>query len=260
MLLSVRESGPPDGAAVVCIHGLAQHGGVYADLAAALAQTGRRVLSVDLRGHGASGYEPPWNAETHVADLLETASAHGVESAAWIGHSFGGRLAAMVAALAEGRVERLTLLDPGFGLSPQQALAGAERDRQDWSFATAEGAVNALLSSEAAVATPRQVVADYVAEDLVRGADGRLRFRYSPGALVVAWSEMALPPPPVAPVPTLLLRPAASAPHTVAEDLRYRNALGSLLKTVVVPNGHNVLWETPEQTIAAVVDFVASEG
>jgi|SRR3954454_688377 lipase len=260
MLLEVRESGPRDGDAVVCVHGLAQHGGVFGDLARALAQAGRRVLSVDLRGHGTSGYEPPWNVDTHVGDLLETASAHGVGSAAWVGHSFGGRLVATLAALAGERAQRLALLDPGFGVSPQQALAGAERDRQDWSFATAEGAANALLSAEAAVATPRRVVAAYVAEDLVCGADGRLRFRHSPGALVVAWSEMALPPPPVAQLPTLLLRPAASAPHTVAQDLRYRKSLGPLLKTIVVPNGHNVLWEAPEQTIAAVVDFVSTPG
>jgi lipase len=126
------------------------------------------VLSVDLRGHGDSGYEPPWNVSTHVEDLLETASAHGVESAAWIGHSFGGRLVATLAAQATERAQRLALLDPGLGVTPQQAMAGAERDRQDWSFATAEGAVNALLSSEAMVAAPREVVEAYVAEDLVR--------------------------------------------------------------------------------------------
>jgi lipase len=254
--LHVNESGPPDGAPVICVHGLAQHGGVYSGLAGALAQGGRRVLSVDLRGHGASGYEPPWNVSTHVEDLLETAAASGIESACWIGHSFGGRIVAALAAQAAGRTERLTLLDPGLGATPEQALVGAERERQDWSFATAEGAVTALLSSEAVVATPREVVAAYVADDLVRGADGRLRFRYSPGALVTAWSEMAMPPPPIAAVPTLLLRPAASAPHTVDQDLRYRRELGSLLRTVVVPNGHNVLWEAPEQTISAILDFL----
>jgi pimeloyl-ACP methyl ester carboxylesterase len=62
----------------------------------------------------------------------------------------------------------------------------------------------------------------------------------------------------VAAVPTLLLRPAASAPHTVEQDLRYRRALGSLLRTAVVPNGHNVLWEAPEQTIAAILDFLGA--
>src|SRR4029077_14752926 len=43
-----------------------------------------------LRGHGDSTWDPPWDAATHVADLLETLDAEGVERVAVIGHSFGG--------------------------------------------------------------------------------------------------------------------------------------------------------------------------
>ena len=256
MLLHTRDTGPGDGEAVVCVHGLAQHGGVFDELARSLAERGRRVVAVDLRGHGASGYEPPWNVDTHVGDLLETTSQLGIGAAAWIGHSFGAATSAALAARAPERVRSLILLDPGFAIAPDQALIGAERDRQDWSFATPEGAANALLSSETAVATPPETVAAYVADDLVRGADGRLRFRCCPSALVVAWSEMTLPPPPVAELPTLLVRPSASAPHTRDQDMRYRRELGSLLKVAVVPHGHNVLWESPAQTTAAVLDFL----
>jgi lipase len=258
MLLHTREWGLTGGETIVCVHGLAQHGGVFGDLAKSLVEPEKRICAVDLRGHGASGYEPPWGIATHVDDLLETASHLEFGSATWVGHSFGAVVVAALAARAGERVDRLVLLDPGFGVSPEQAFAGAERHRQDWSFATAEGATNALLSSEAVLAAPPEVVSAYVAEDLVRGTDGRLHFRYCPGALVVAWSELALPPPPVAEVPTLLIRPAASAPHTTAEDLRYRGALGSLLKMVVVPNGHNVLWEAPAATSAAIADFLRS--
>ncbi len=257
MRLEAVDRGPAGAEAVVCVHGLAQHGGIWDELAATLLAGGRRVVAVDLRGHGASGYEPPWDLGTHVADLLETAAALGVERAAWIGHSFGGLVVAKLAALAPERAQRLALLDPGLGVAPDIALVGAERDRQDWSFATAEGAANALLSAETVVATPAETVAAYVAADLVRGADGRLRFRYSPAALVAAWSEMALPPPPVAPLPTLLVRPVTSSGQSREQDLRYRQALGSQLKLVAVPNGHNVLWESPRETTAAIAEFLA---
>jgi lipase len=256
MLLHTRDRGPAGAEAVVCVHGLAQHGGIYDELAETLVAARRRVLAVDLRGHGSSGYEPPWNLATHVDDLLETATERGIESATWIGHSFGGLVLATLAARAPERVQRLALLDPGFGLTPELALLGAERDRQDWSFATPQGAANALLSSETVVATPAETVATYVAEDLVRGEDGRLRFRYSAPALVTAWSEMALPPPPVAQLPTLLVRPVASSHSSSTQDLRYRQALGPLLKMVAVPNGHNVLWESPAETTAAIVEFL----
>ncbi len=256
MLLHTREYGPAGAAAVVCVHGLAQHGGIYDELAETLAAAGRRVLAVDLRGHGASGYEPPWNLATHVDDLLETAAGHGVEVATWIGHSFGGLVLATLAARAPERVQRLALLDPCIGMPPDLALIGAERDRQDWSFGTPEGAANALLSAETVVATPAATIAAYVADDLVRGSDGRLRFRYAPAALVTAWSEMALAPPPIAQLPTLLVRPVASSHSGSSQDLRYRQALGPLLRMVAVPNGHNVLWESPAETAAAIAEFL----
>jgi pimeloyl-ACP methyl ester carboxylesterase len=215
-------------------------------------------VSVDLRGHGRSDREPPWDTTTHVEDLFETAAELGLERAIWIGHSFGGRLVAALAAQAPERVAGLALLDPGLGVTPAYALKSAEIDRLDWSFASVDGAVNALLSSDSIVSAPRETVAAFAAEDLRPGPDGRLRFSHSPGATVVAWSEATLPPPPVAQVPTLLVRPVTSAVHSREQDRRYRDELGSLLTMVAVPHGHNLLWEAPAETEAAVVGFLAA--
>jgi lipase len=220
---------------------------------------GRRVASVDLRGHGDSGREPPWNADTHVSDLLETAEGLGFERATWIGHSFGGRMIAALAARAPERVERLVLLDPGFDVPASYALESAEIERLDWSFASVESAVNALMSGDSVVASPKEVVTDYARRDLRPGPDGRLRFSFSPAAAVVAWSEMTLPPPPVAQLPTLLVRPVTSNVHSRADDSRYRRELGSLLTMAAVPNGHNVLWESPAETEAAILSFFESQ-
>jgi lipase len=242
---------------IVCVHGLAQHGGIFAELGRGLAEDGYRVTSVDLRGHGSSGHEPPWNTDTHVSDLLETADALDVETAVWVGHSFGARMIAALAARAPHRASRLILLDPGFSVPAEHALASAEVERLDWSFASVDSAVNALLSSDSVVASPAEVVTAYAADDLRPGPDGRLRFSFSPAAAVVAWSEMTLPSPPVAELPTLLVRPVTSAVHSRADDRRYRDALGSLLTMAAVPNGHNVLWESPAETEAAILDFLA---
>jgi pimeloyl-ACP methyl ester carboxylesterase len=256
MRLHSRGWGATGGEAVVCVHGLAQHGGIFEGLGRRLAEGGRRTVSVDLRGHGDSGRQPPWNTETHVADLLETAEASGIERATWIGHSFGGRTIAALAAQAPERVERLILLDPGFDVPPEYALESAEVERLDWSFASVESAVNALLSGDSVVASPKDVVTAYARDDLRPGPDGRLRFSFSPSAAVVAWSEMTLPPPEVAQLPTLLVRPVTSNVHSRADDRRYRDALGSLLTMAAVPNGHNVLWESPQETEAAILSFL----
>jgi lipase len=243
---------------VVCLHGLGQHGGVFAALAEELAGQGHAVIAVDLRGHGDSGREPPWSVERHLQDLLETLDAHGIRRAAVVGHSFGGRVAAALAAASEW-VSCLALLEPSLRVSADRALRGAEMNRLDWSFETPSGAVNALLGSEGVAATPHEVVERYVRGDVRRGLDGRFRFRFCPAAAVTAWSEMALPPPPVAPVPTLMVR---AKPSVVShgDEQRYRDELGAQLTVTTVPNGHNVLWESPTETIAAVAGFFQHSG
>ena len=67
------------GAPVVCVHGVTGHGGRFRRLAERL--PGKRVVAVDLRGHGRSPWEAPWTAETHLADLLETAADHAIGTA-----------------------------------------------------------------------------------------------------------------------------------------------------------------------------------
>jgi len=242
---------------VVCVHGIGQHGGIFSELGERLATAGFRVVAVDLRGHGESDRKPPWSLATHVSDLLETTASLGIEGPTWIGHSFGGRVIAELAVTAPEHAERLILLDPGLEVDPAHALKSAEMDRLDWSFATPEGAVNALLSSDTVVAAPREAVAAYIADDVVRGTDGRYRFRHSPAAAVAAWGESALPAPAIAQLPTLLVRPVASPVLNPSQDSRYRAALGSELTMVAVPHGHNVLWESPAETIGAIEAFLA---
>jgi lipase len=259
MLLNLHRWGPAKAESVVCIHGISQHGGVFAVLGRRLAPSGRSVVAVDLRGHGDSGREPPWSIETHASDVVETLRAEGIGSAALVGHSFGARVAATVAAAEEGLVERLAMLDPGLRMPPKRALRRAEVDRLDWSFATPQGAVNALLAGESLVAAPEEAVAAFVRDDLRQGADGRFRFSFCPAAVVTAWSEMTLPPPPVAAVRTLVVWAAAASLRDPDLEPRYRERLGEMLTVAKVPNGHNVLWESPLETAAAVERFLCDD-
>jgi lipase len=257
MMLNTHHWGPVDASRVVCVHGVTQHGRVFEALAQRLVALGKSVLAVDLRGHGASDRRPPWNIDTHVADILETIEAEGVERVTWVGHSFGGRLVADAASRLPDRTDRIVLLDPGLEILPERALRSAEMDRLDWSFATPDGALNALLSSDSIAAAPSEVVAGFVRDDIVKGADGRFRFSFCPSASVVAWSEMARPAPPIAKLPTLVVRAEVPLVDGSAQEARYREELGDLLTAVTVPNGHNVLWESPVETFAAIEEFLA---
>jgi lipase len=256
MLLNTHHWGAPSPERVVCLHGVAQHGGVFEGLGKCLAALGHSVTAVDLRGHGESDRLPPWSVGTHVVDVVETLDAEGIDRATWVGHSFGGLVAAALAAESAERTQAVALLDPGLAVPPERALRSAEIERLDWSFAGIDGAVNALLSNEAIVASPREVVAAFVEDDVRKGPDGRFRFSFCPSTVVTAWSEMTLPPPPIARVPTLFVAAEKPLFDGGPQQRRYEEELGDLLTRVDVPNGHNVLWESPEQTIEAVEQFL----
>jgi lipase len=257
MVLKTRRWGSLGPDSVICVHGVAQNGSVFEGMGEHLAARGHSVVAVDLRGHGESGHQPPWNVATHVADLIETLEAAGVERFTWVGHSFGGRLVAAAAARESERTDRLVLLDPGLEVPVERALRSAEIDRLDWSFATVDGALNAMLSSDSVVAAPREVVAAFVRGDVRKGPDGRFRFGFCPSAAVVAWSEMSLPAPPIAELPTLIVRAEVPLFHPPeALESRYAETLGDLLVTTTVPHGHNVLWESPAETIGAIERFL----
>ena len=119
MELHVVEWGDPDAPPVVCLHGVTGHAGRFRQLAEERWAGRFHVFAPDLRGHGRSGWEPPWDVATHVADLVETVDALGIEQADWVGHSWGGRLVLELAAVHPERIRRAVLLDPAI-----QPLAG----------------------------------------------------------------------------------------------------------------------------------------
>jgi lipase len=252
--LNTYSWGRGGGSPIVCVHGVTGHAELFRRLAGdALAD--RRVLAMDLRGHGRSGWLPPWNLETHVGDLAETAAVHNVELATWIGFSLGGRLVAELALHDPRLVDRLVLLEPVLQLSPEEGLEAAERERHEESYASAEEAV-AALAAAVGVATPQAYLEEEARQHLTESADGRLKFRYSPSAAVAAWGEMSRPPVPPADVPTLIVVGTESWVPTEAHLEHYRAVLGEHLKVVRLQAQHWLLWNAFEATAHAVRTFV----
>jgi lipase len=254
--LHVEAWGAPGSSRVVCLHGVTGHGGGYRRLAEGwLADY--RVVAPDLLGHGASPYEPPWNIAEHVALIVD---AVGAQPAAWIGHSFGGRLAFEVAARRPDLVERLVLLDPALFVDPEIALIVAEKDRRDRSYASFEEGVEKRFTESLLTRTSREHVVEDLRGFLVEDEDGRWRYRYSQASVIAAYGEMASSPPPFdnVRIPTLLVRGEDS--YVTYDHLidAHRAALGSLLQEATVPGGHTVQWDALEETAAAISSFLRS--
>jgi len=254
--LHVEAWGDPEAPRVVCLHGITGRGHGAWRLAEGWLPD-HNVLAPDLLGHGSSSYEPPWSIAAHVELLVV---AVGSQPAAWIGHSFGGRLAFEVAARHPELVERLVLLDPAILLNPAIALHVGEEARADRSYASFEEGIERRFVESGLHRTPRELVVEDLTGFLVADFDGRWRYRYSQAAVVAAYGEMASSPPPfdAVRIPTLLVLGADSylSYDHLLDD--HRAALGDLLEVVTVPGGHTVMWDALEETATAISSFLRS--
>ena len=130
--LHALRAGPAQGAPVLCVPGLSANARSFDAIAARLAEGGRQVVALDLRGRGKSPATAPgtFGWKRHAQDVLEAARLLGFASFDLIGHSMGAFVAMQAAALEPGRVARLVLID-GVGV-PEPAsippiLASLER-------------------------------------------------------------------------------------------------------------------------------------
>ena len=110
---------------VVCLPGLARTAADFHPLATALAAdpvNPRLVLALDYRGHGQSQYDRnPRNYAIRVAlaDLSAVLAAFEITSAIFVGTSFGGVLAMMLAVLPPAAVAGVILNDIGPVMEPR---------------------------------------------------------------------------------------------------------------------------------------------
>ncbi len=249
------------GRPLVLLHGFT--GGIVTwEPARALLGAGRRVIAVDLPGHGAS--PPPGPAERlhDLADELVALLDHrAIRRADWLGYSLGGRVALHVALGHPARIRRLVLESTSPGerdpagraarAAADDALAATlERDGLDafvtrWMarplFASQRGLDPAVLARERRLRLAQTAA----------GLAGVLR-AFSVGRQASLWDAL-----PAIAVPVLVV--------AGGDDDRYpalARAMAAALpaaRLVLVPGaGHAVHLEEPVPFWSAVCAFLAS--
>ncbi|MDP2529788.1 MAG: 2-succinyl-6-hydroxy-2,4-cyclohexadiene-1-carboxylate synthase [Candidatus Palauibacterales bacterium] len=255
---------------VVLLHGFT--GSVEAwgeELVEGLVATGRRVVAVDLLGHGGSDVpaEPSRYAmERQIADLEEVLDELGVERAAWVGYSMGARLALGRAVLQPERVAALVLESgsPGLATGPERRARRA-----------ADEALAARLEDAGPEAMAR-FVDDWMARPLFdtqrrlpdevrrrerrrrldahpRGLAGTLR-GFGTGAQPSLWERLDEVEP-----PALLLTGRLDAKFEAIAD-RMAARMSASVRASVPDAGHAVHLERPEAWLARVSAFLAEAG
>ncbi|AMJ59499.1 alpha/beta fold hydrolase [Bosea sp. PAMC 26642] len=119
--LHARDYGPLASQAlpIVCLPGFARTAADFHELALALAQDGtrpRRVLGLDYRGRGRSGYDKTWanyDIRVELDDMMQLLTAAGIEEAVFVATSRGGLLTMALAAARPAMIKGVVLNDIG---------------------------------------------------------------------------------------------------------------------------------------------------
>ena len=134
--LSYLDWGNAKAPPLLLLHGNKDHARSWDPVARALCDD-FRVVALDLRGHGDSAWSPDgaYLSSYNLLDIVDLLDLLGTGPATLVGHSFGGNIAARIAAAFPEKVARLALVD-GFGppLSAYEnwAREGGVKRTREW--------------------------------------------------------------------------------------------------------------------------------
>jgi pimeloyl-ACP methyl ester carboxylesterase len=174
--------GDPSDRGIVLVHGGGAHAHWWDHIGPLLAP-GRRVVALDLSGHGDSGRRDSYSLDAWAREVLAVAADAGVtEPPIVIGHSMGGQVTLRLASLYGPRIAGAVVIDSPVrdrDLTPEETAA---RERR------AFGPLRVYPSREAAIARFRPVPAQptlpyisaHVAETSVRPFEGGWTWKFDP--------------------------------------------------------------------------------
>ena len=176
----------------VLVHGNGGHAHWWDPLVPALVP-GWRLVAVDLRGHGESGWpdEPRYRVQDFAVDLDAVLAALAPGPVALVGHSMGGRIAAWYASERPEAITRLALLDtrmdhirPEYAAKHRGRVDAGKREgtRTYPSYADAVAAFR-FVPKEPDV--PPEVVADLAHHAVIERAPGAWAFRFDRAVLAL---------------------------------------------------------------------------
>jgi pimeloyl-ACP methyl ester carboxylesterase len=116
--LNARVWGPDSGLPVLGMHGWLDNAATFDRMAPFL--PGLRLVSVDFPGHGFSDFLPPYVSYSNIdraLQMFQLADVLGWKEFSIMGHSLGGIVGEIMAAIAPDRIKKIALIDVFGGLS-----------------------------------------------------------------------------------------------------------------------------------------------
>lgn len=146
--LHVVHDGPPEGDAVLLLHGWPQTAHAWRRVTPLLAEAGYRVLVPDLRGFGDS-FKPDdgFDKKTVARDLYDLLNALGITRAWVVGYDMGGQVAYPFTAQWPDMTRGLVFIESGLpGFGQENAMDAAKSASWHFAFNRAGPVAEALVS------------------------------------------------------------------------------------------------------------------
>lgn len=261
---AAAEGEPPSGdVPIVLVHGFTGSGASWSrDLRGALTAAGRRVVAVDLPGHGTRSVDQDPHAFT-LERALEAIGGATTGRMDLVGYSMGGRIGLHFAVACPDRVRRLVLesASPGLASEPERAARRAddrtladriERDGMA-AFVTEWSRVPVLRPAAARSSEAEERVRRIRSANRAEGLAGALR-GLGTGALPSLWDRLA-----EVRAPTLLLV-GAEDPKFVGIARRMAESLPDATVAIVPGAGHTVHLDQPGAWASGVLKHVGELG
>ena len=257
--------GAADGQLMLLLHGFGGNARIWDDMARLLraALPAYRIVGLDGRDggdtdHPATGYE----RDRFVNDVLAVHDALGRRPMVLVAHSRAGWLAAWIAARHPDRVARLILVDPARLAYPGEA-------DEDRTYVVVREALGPFESADAALAWAKRVDPEAkwtptrtrsFLETLRPAPGGTLEGKLPTGAIDQLRQARAGGDDVIAAVsgiaaPTLLLLATRQRESRIAGKRAYADRIAGT-QTVMIEGTHYLQTDAPEETAAAIIDFL----
>jgi pimeloyl-ACP methyl ester carboxylesterase len=250
------EWGPASAPPLVLLHGIDRLARTFEPLAPHFA--GRyRVIAMDLRGHGDSGWDPEgrYLVDDHVGDLEALVRALGLNRITLWGNSTGGRVVQVFAGRHADLVTAVIAEDVGPERPRSIADAYARRVTAEENGWSSEAELLARMR-ETSPSTSDAVLQAYVRYGTRRRDDGRLVWKRDPNLVkgfveTELWSDVRRI---TAPILYVLGGRSTIVPPATQEELR--RALPAVTIVTMPGLGHYPSDEKPAEFVAIVDGFL----
>ena len=177
--ITYRSWGPPGPAGLLLVHGGAAHARWWDHIAPLLA-AGRRVVAIDLSGHGDSGRRDRYLVRRWGDEIMAVVQDAGLGRATVVGHSLGGLVTLHVASRSGHQLAGAVAIDCPVGEASPADRAAAEA--RAYAPARVHEDRRALAARFRPLPDQEMLpyVRNHIAETSIRAADGGWSWKFDP--------------------------------------------------------------------------------